>query len=271
MFAKNSLLFAITLLLLLFGCVAKQGTAKENQEKIANPASEFCIKNGFALEIRESPGGQIGYCVFPDGSECEEWAYFRGECARGSIVKNESSAENLFANEGEFCGGISGISCNEGFECHLDGQYPDAGGLCVKKPVPEAGPLFIPCPPARGEICIMEHNPVCGRAGTTPSLYDYEDYPSPCVACSLSSPALSYAKGECAQFGLYHKARDTKRLYDCPSVRYPYCTNETDPVCGRVVDPTSSASVFQDYKNPCIACSVGTNAIAYYIGTCAGR
>jgi hypothetical protein len=26
-------------------------------------------------------GGQAGYCVFPDGSECEEWAFFRGECA----------------------------------------------------------------------------------------------------------------------------------------------------------------------------------------------
>ena len=31
--------------------------------------------------MRQDPsGGTIGYCIFPDGSECEEWAYFRGEC-----------------------------------------------------------------------------------------------------------------------------------------------------------------------------------------------
>ena len=27
-----------------------------------------------------SDGSQNGICVFPDGSECDEWAYFRGEC-----------------------------------------------------------------------------------------------------------------------------------------------------------------------------------------------
>ncbi|MGA1825552.1 MAG: DUF333 domain-containing protein [bacterium] len=32
-------------------------------------------------EIRtDEEGGQYGICVFEDGSECDEWAYFRGEC-----------------------------------------------------------------------------------------------------------------------------------------------------------------------------------------------
>jgi putative hemolysin len=52
---------------------------------IANPASVFCGDNGGTLEIRTgSGGGQVGVCVFPDASECEEWSYFRGECAPGS-------------------------------------------------------------------------------------------------------------------------------------------------------------------------------------------
>ena len=34
--------------------------------------------------------------------------------------------------EGEFCGGIAGLPCPSGFECVLDGDYPDAGGKCVK-------------------------------------------------------------------------------------------------------------------------------------------
>ena len=46
-----------------------------------NPASVFCEQNGNKLEIHTaSDGSQSGVCVFPDGSTCDEWAYFRGEC-----------------------------------------------------------------------------------------------------------------------------------------------------------------------------------------------
>jgi putative hemolysin len=48
-----------------------------------NPASEFCVEQGYELEIRSEAGGEAGYCLFPDGSECEEWAFYRGECAPG--------------------------------------------------------------------------------------------------------------------------------------------------------------------------------------------
>ena len=51
---------------------------------IPNPASKYCTDQGGKLEIRDEAGGQAGYCVFPDGSECDEWAFFRGECAPGS-------------------------------------------------------------------------------------------------------------------------------------------------------------------------------------------
>jgi len=47
---------------------------------IPNPASKFCRDQGFQLEFRTDASGTTGYCVFPDGSECEEWAYYRGEC-----------------------------------------------------------------------------------------------------------------------------------------------------------------------------------------------
>ena len=49
---------------------------------IANPASTYCIEQGGASEIRTAEdGSQFGVCVFPNGSECDEWAFFRGECA----------------------------------------------------------------------------------------------------------------------------------------------------------------------------------------------
>jgi len=48
---------------------------------IANPASTNCVEKGGTIDIRTGEdGGQVGYCLFEDGTECEEWAYFRGEC-----------------------------------------------------------------------------------------------------------------------------------------------------------------------------------------------
>lgn len=47
---------------------------------IANPASTFCIESGGTLELVETPEGQMGNCTLPNGTVCDEWALFRGEC-----------------------------------------------------------------------------------------------------------------------------------------------------------------------------------------------
>lgn len=49
--------------------------------QIANPASTNCIDKGGTLKIVDSPQGQYGMCTLPNGNVCEEWAFFRGECA----------------------------------------------------------------------------------------------------------------------------------------------------------------------------------------------
>ena len=50
--------------------------------EMANPASVYCQEQGYTLEMRtDASGGQYGVCIFPDGSECDEWAYYRGECS----------------------------------------------------------------------------------------------------------------------------------------------------------------------------------------------
>jgi putative hemolysin len=38
--------------------------------ELPNPASVYC----------QEQGNQQGFCVFSDGTECDEWAFFRGEC-----------------------------------------------------------------------------------------------------------------------------------------------------------------------------------------------
>ncbi len=60
------------------------GGAAENNSGLANPAAVYCGEQGGASEIRSAAdGSQSGVCVFADGSECDEWAYYRGECQPG--------------------------------------------------------------------------------------------------------------------------------------------------------------------------------------------
>lgn len=64
---------------------AQKERAKQNTQ-LANPASMYCMnQSGNSLVMREdASGGQYGVCFFPDGSWCEEWAYYRGQCERGT-------------------------------------------------------------------------------------------------------------------------------------------------------------------------------------------
>jgi putative hemolysin len=76
------------LLLSLTACRPPTPTATPSPEAgMPNPASVYCEEQGGQLEIRTAEdGSQTGYCIFPDGSECEEWAFFRGECSPGGML-----------------------------------------------------------------------------------------------------------------------------------------------------------------------------------------
>jgi putative hemolysin len=69
--------------MLLVSCGAAQPSPTP-EANMPNPASVYCEENGGKLEMRQdASGGIAGICVFADGSECDEWAYFRGECKPG--------------------------------------------------------------------------------------------------------------------------------------------------------------------------------------------
>jgi putative hemolysin len=82
-------IFTFTIILIaLTACTARQVQTPEPaatdipQAGIPNPASVYCKEQGNKLEINTAAdGSQNGICVFPDGSTCDEWAYFRGECS----------------------------------------------------------------------------------------------------------------------------------------------------------------------------------------------
>jgi len=50
--------------------------------QIPNPAAVFCVQQtGNKYEIRTNPdGSQSGVCILPNGTLCDEWAYYRGTC-----------------------------------------------------------------------------------------------------------------------------------------------------------------------------------------------
>jgi putative hemolysin len=60
-------------------------TTFESPLGVPNPASQYCVDQGHQLEIRTAvDGSQAGFCVFQDGTECDEWAFYRGECGPGT-------------------------------------------------------------------------------------------------------------------------------------------------------------------------------------------
>jgi putative hemolysin len=81
-------IFVFTIILMaLAACTSLRVQTSEpaeteiTQPNMPNPASVYCEQNGNTEEIQTAAdGSQSGVCVFPDGSTCEEWAYFRGEC-----------------------------------------------------------------------------------------------------------------------------------------------------------------------------------------------
>ena len=48
------------------------------------------------------------------------------QCSDGKITWMQEISED------KFCGGVAGLSCERGYECQLDGNYQNAGGVCIK-------------------------------------------------------------------------------------------------------------------------------------------
>jgi putative hemolysin len=83
--------------------VAPTPAESSNQAGLPNPASVYCEQQGGEIDIRtDSDGGQYGVCIFKDGSECDEWAFFRGECQPSKPATTISTGEpltNIYVND----------------------------------------------------------------------------------------------------------------------------------------------------------------------------
>ena len=127
---KNIFTFVI-ILMALTACIAPQTQAASEpaatdmpQAGMPNPASVYCEQNGNKHEIpTASDGSQSdGICIFPDGSTCEEWAYYRGEC--GPAAQNPTPAMTVEATTEASGGGPGGSG---GTEEQASGGYMPPG------------------------------------------------------------------------------------------------------------------------------------------------
>jgi len=65
--------------------------SSSNSANLPNPASQNCLDHQGRLEALEETAGTLNICKFPDGSECEEWQFYRGECQKGQTTKADTS------------------------------------------------------------------------------------------------------------------------------------------------------------------------------------
>lgn len=162
---KNILIFSgiLSLVVILSGCqnqfsktsirpatntpaISNNQTDNGQGIGLTNPASENCIKNGGTIEMRQNKNGEYGVCLFDDNRQCEEWAFFRGQCPVGGlkVTGYENDAEIYCAitggqvegvdTETPMCKRIDGTYCNA--QSNLDGECPDPNN-----PNPNSGNL----------------------------------------------------------------------------------------------------------------------------------
>lgn len=96
MIRKTSItLNVLAITLLIASCTPTQITPT-SQANMPNPASIYCEKQGNKLKIvSAADGSQKGVCIFPDGSACDEWAFFRGECDPAKQSDSPSSSPTV--------------------------------------------------------------------------------------------------------------------------------------------------------------------------------
>ncbi len=91
---------------------------------VPNPSAVYCDALGYEIETRNNDG----CCVFPDGSACELWSFYRGECGQkftyceqqGYRIENRVEDIGTFTVEYAVCIFDDGSECSE--QSYLKGE-----------------------------------------------------------------------------------------------------------------------------------------------------
>lgn len=71
-----------------------------------------------------TPDNLVDSCQNRNRQNLEKYHQLRNQILSTFKFTSEEKSQN------KFCGGIAGIACPKGYNCVLDGKYPDAGGKC---------------------------------------------------------------------------------------------------------------------------------------------
>jgi len=98
-----------------------EGTGSDGGAGLANPASVFCEQQGGTVEIvTADDGSQSGMCQLADGTEVDEWQYFRE-------YHTDSDDETLANPAALYCEEQGGTTTGDEPLCELpDGEVVDA-------------------------------------------------------------------------------------------------------------------------------------------------
>jgi putative hemolysin len=109
------LIVLVAAILLISACQpSPEESPPEEPVGVANPASVYCEQLGYLLEIREDEdGGEFGVCIFPDMTECDEWAFYRAECGQHWSYCVQQGHTLRVRDEEVLCVFSDGSSCPE--------------------------------------------------------------------------------------------------------------------------------------------------------------
>ena len=88
---KNKILITVLILIVIgvscyFIFRQKDNPSNETENaQLANPASVYCQEQGGTLENIAFAKGTRGFCLFDDNSQCGQWDFYRGDCAKGQL------------------------------------------------------------------------------------------------------------------------------------------------------------------------------------------
>ena len=222
---------AVLMLSLALSVLAVPGAA----QAMANQAALYCSASGGSLQIEDSPDGDASFCQLPDGTMCDAWEFYRGECGSGSAMSvfvgggskvSFGASPSLSGPEAApLEGGAFSLPYSaDGEGSGGGGAYPPAtfdwrnlGGSDWTTPVRDQGPCgscwaFAPVAIAESKFEIELDNP-----GLNPDLSEQH-----LISCSPS--------GDCAEGGLPEDALIYMNLVGIADESdYPYTA--TDSAC----------------------------------------
>jgi len=227
----------------LFGCT---GAPAANTQGPAVCSTDLYQCQGGATVARD-PANGCQFATCPAVNVCAQDATL---CPDGSYVSRNSSKSCAF----DAC--PAPAACMQGAKLCYGGSYVfrNSSKNCA----------FDACP----IVAIPTPVPVQNNTTQTPINSSLANVGEACagsegIRCQYWLQCITSGLGD---YGTCTEpAPPSQDMQQCPTDRYATCTTDFTPVCGKGTD---SKSTFRDYVNSCEACSIRSNAIGYYFGTC---